>query len=308
MANGPELTEWKQVASAPLPVSRVGHTAVLLNNKVYVGGGNESIGKGSYLIRTYNVANNLWSESSISVPFCYFAIATLKNCLIIAGGHDKRGIITDKVLLLENDQLKEYVKMLTPKYEATAVSHDKFIIIIGGISDGKLLASTELLDNSTGQWHICGNLPRPHSWLKSVKIKNVLFLLGGCTYNGFLSYAVFCAELDDLIKHQLKWQSIPDTPWKLSAPACMHGKHLLAIGGGKPRGEDYACDRILASDVFMFNKVNQNWELIGHLPSARYGPVAVNLDDDSVMVMGGVNAYSPRIDNVWIGTVHEDLD
>ena len=68
----------------------------------------------------------------------------------------------------------------------------------------------------------------------------------------------------------------------------MHGEHLLAIGGDKHIEEDN--ERIHASKVFLFNKINQ--KLIGHLPSARYGPAAVNLDDNNVMVMGGV-AYAP---------------
>ena len=61
MSNGPEHIKWKEVASAPL--NCVGHTAMLLNNKVYVGGGNEYRGKGSYLIRTYNIANDTWNHS-----------------------------------------------------------------------------------------------------------------------------------------------------------------------------------------------------------------------------------------------------
>ena len=298
MSKGPEHIKWKEVASAP--VDRVGHIAVLLNNKVYVGGGNEYRGKGSYLIRTYDVANDTWNHSPICVPFCYFALATFKNYLIIAGGFDIRESITNKIFMLENNQLKDYAKLLTPKYAATAVGHNRFLIIVGGVSNEKLLGSTELFDSATGQWHVCGNLPRPHSWLKAVKIKNTLYLLGGCKHSNLDSCAAFYASLDGLAKHQLKWASIQDTPWQLSASASVHGEHLLAIGGGKHIEEDN--ERIHASEVFMFNKINQNWELIGHLPSARYGPAAVSLDDNNVMVMGGVNAYAPRTDIIWIGT------
>ena len=202
--------------------------------------------------------------------------------------------------MLENNQLKEYAKLLTPKYAATAVGHNRFLIIVGGVSNEKLLGSTELFDSATGQWHVCGDLPRPHSWLKAVKIKNTLYLLGGCKHSNLYSCAAFYASLDGLAKHQLNWASIQDTPWQLSASASVHGEHLLAIGGGKHIEEDN--ERIHASEVFMFNKINQNWELIGHLPSARYGPAAVSLDDNNVMVMGGVNAYAPRTDIIWIGT------
>ena len=190
--------------------------------------------------------------------------------------------------------------MLTPKYKATAASDEGFVIIVGGISNDKISASTELFDSATGQWHTCSSIPRPHSWLKSVKIKNTLYLLGGCIHSGESSCAVFSAKLDNLARHQLKWDSIQDTPWHFSATASVHGEHLLAIGGGKHIDEDD--DRIHASDVFMYNRANQNWELIGNLPSAKYGPVAVSLDDNNIMVMGGVNAYAPRTNTVWIGS------
>ena len=61
------------------------------------------------LIRTYYVANDSWNHSPIYVPFCYFALATFKNYLIIAGGFDVSGNIANKIFMLEDNPLKEYI-------------------------------------------------------------------------------------------------------------------------------------------------------------------------------------------------------
>ena len=68
---------------------------------------------------------------------------------------------------------------------------------------GKILSSTELFDSRNGQWYICGDLPQPHTWLQSVIVDDILYLLGEEDKDG-RSPAVFTAPMDNLSRHQLK--------------------------------------------------------------------------------------------------------
>jgi len=283
---------------APAPVKGTLHTAVLCDGKVYIGGGNETGWTPSYRIDVYTPANNSWSPSPITTTYYWFAMTTLNNQLITAGGRDRSDKVTNKIFSLDGDHLKEYTRMITPRYWATAAGHQGTLIITGGRDDQyRTLASTELFDSTNGQWYTTSNLPLPHHELQSVIIDNILYLLGGYNQDG-MSPAVFTAPLDTLSSHQLEWSSQQDTPWCHSAPVSIQGRHLLTVGGAKKTGSNYVC----TSDIHMFNKVCHNWEVIGQIPSARAGSAAVSVADDKIVVVGGYDDKIQFTNTVWIGS------
>ena len=278
-------------------MSRAGHIAVWLNGLVYVGSGYETGGRQSYIINCYDPVNNSWS-SPINTPYCLFAMTTLNNTLIIAGGQDKSNKRTNQILTMDAGQLKNYTKMIIARSRATATGHQGMLIITGGRDDkDKKLFSTELFDSSNGQWYMSNDLPKPYVWLKSVIVDNILYLLGGYNKDG-ASPAVFTAPLDTLSRHQLKWNTLQDTPWCSSAPVSVYGTHLLIVGGMKKIGDKYT----RTSDVYKLNKVSHSWEAIGHIPSARNSSAAVSTADNRVIVIGGLNDKVEYTNTVWIGS------
>ena len=287
--------KWEE--GAPAPVGRYGHTAVWLNGLVYVGGGYKT-GGASYIINCCDPANNSWS-SPISTPYCLFAMTILNDNLLIAAGRDKSYKSTNQILTMDAGQLKNYTKMITARLYATATGHQGMLIITGGQDDkGKKLSSTELFDSSNGQWYVTNDLPQPHDWLRSVIVDNILYLLGGIDKDYNNSPAVFTAPLDTLSRHQLKWNTLQDTPWCGSAPVSVYGTHLLIVGGFKEIGDEFTC----TSDVYKLNKVIHSWEAIGHIPSARRSPAAVSTADNRVIVIGGRNDKREFTNTVWIGS------
>ena len=276
-------------------MGRADHTAVWLNGLVYVGGGNET-GGASYIINCYDTVNNSWS-SPINTPYRHFAMTTLNNKLLIAGGRDKSYKKTNQILTMDAGQLKNYTKMITARSYATATGHQGMLIITGGVDDKGKLSSTELFDSSNGQWYVTNDLPQPHTSLKSVIVDNILYLLGGYNKDG-TSPAVFTAPLDTLSRHQLKWNTLQDTPWCSSAPASVYGTHLLIVGGRKMIGDKYT----RTSDVYKLNKVSHSWEAIGHIPSARSRSAVVSTADNRVIVIGGWNDEGVSTNTVWIGS------
>ena len=288
--------KWEE--GAPAPVSRHGHTAVWLNGLVYMGGGYETGWKASYIINCYDPVNNSWS-SSINTTYCGFAMTTLNNKLVTAGGRDRSDKRTTQVLILDGGQLKKYTKMITARSSATSTGHQGMLIITGGWDDKyKTLSSTELFDSNNGQWYKCSHLPQPHSWLQSVIVDNTLYLLSGTDKNSFYSTAVFTAPLDNLSTHQLKWNTHQDTPWYCPAPVSVNGAHLLIVGGYKSTGGKDT----FTSDIQKLNKVSHSWEAIGHIPSVRCESAAVSTADNRVIVIGGKNDKREATNTVWIGS------
>ena len=263
-----------------------------------MGGGTETGWKPSYIINCYDPINNSWS-SSINTTYCDFFMTTLNNKLVTTGGEDRSYKKTAQVFTLDAGQLKKYTKMITARSAATAAGHQGMLIITGGVDDNKKkLSSTELFDSNNGQWYKCSDLPQPHSWLQSVIVDNILYMLGGINKDGRYSPAVFTAPLDTLSTHQLKWNTHQDTPWCASAPVSVNGTHLLIVGGYKSTGGKDT----FTSDIHKLNKVSHSWEAIGHIPSARDVAAAVSTADNRVIVIGGLNDKGGITNTVWIGS------
>ena len=200
---------------------------------------------------------------------------------------------------MDAGQLKNYTKMITARSHATATGHQGMLIITGGKDDkGNTLSSTELFDSSNGQWYMSNDLPQPHYILQSVIVDNILYLLGGVNEDGKVSPAVFTAPLDTLSSHQLKWNTLQDTPRRASAAVSVHGTHLLIVGGGKMIGDMYTH----TSDVYKLNKVSHCWEAIGNIPSVRSSSAAVSTADNRIIVIGGSNDKGDFTNTVWIGS------
>ena len=279
----------------------VGHTAIWLNGLVYVGGGHEAGVGVSFTIYIYDPVNSSWS-APLNAPYCQFAMTTLNNNLLIAGGKDKSNRKTNQILMLTEpsdasyDQFNSYTKMTKARSSPAAVGHQGMLIIAGGKDNkNKVLSSTELFDSSNEQWYSCNSLPQPMHWMQSVIVDNSLYLLGGLNKDGDSS-AVFTASLNNLSRHQLKWSTHQDTPYCQSVPVSVHDKYLLIVGGCKMIGGCYT------SDVYMLNKVSRSWETMGKIPSVRKSSAAVSIDDHRIIVIGGENDNREVANTVWIGS------
>ena len=291
------IIKWEE--GAPAPVGGNGHSAVCLNGLVYVGGGYDTSGMGSYIINCYDPVSNSWT-SPIHTSYCFFAITALNDNLLIAGGQDKGYTRTNQIVIVHDGQLKLYTKMATAISSATAAGHQGMLIITGGWdNEGKILSSTQLYDSNNGQWYTCSDLPQPHHSLRSVIVDNILYLLGGINDVHKPSLAVFATLLDNLSKHQLKWSTHQGTPWYRTTPVIVNSAHLLIVGGSKKIG---ANDYQSVSDVHVLNKVSHKWKCVESIPLERSSPAAISIADNKIVVIGGRDNNREATNTVWIGS------
>ena len=288
----PVNVKWKKGDPGSGSVGHSDHTAVWLNGLVYVGGGYVA-GTTTKYINCYDPVKDSWGPS-IFTFYSYFALTTLNNKLVTAGGQSvKYSKRTKEILTVDTDQLKShsYTNMMEARSHATAIGYQGKLIITGGQDDyGRSLFSTELFDSKSDppEWHKSNDLPRPLSQLRSVIIDNTLYLLGGVDKDGDYSTTVYAASLDTLSTLLLEWKEHSFTPCVHGAPVIVNGTHLLIIGGYKYKGGGKSgC----TSDIHKFNKVTNRWEAIGCVPDdlARQGAAAVSTADNTVIVMGGLD-------------------
>ena len=294
--SGKVKMKWEK--AAPTPVGRYGHSAVILNGLVYVGSGVETGGNVSFVIDVYNPNEDKWG-TPIDAPRCGFGMTALNNKLVIVGGKNKKGDTSKTVRSLEkSNQWEEVTSMPTARYNCTAVGYNAMLLVIGGMSsDDVALATVELFDTKKDRWYTCDDLPKPHSFLQPLVVKNTLYLLGG--HHQEPSPAVFTAPLNTTARHRLRcnYYKTP-TPFVGSAAAVIAGKFVITIGGEvKIRTDISEC-----SEVCALNVSSGTWEAIGQLPAGRCVAAATSLTDDLVILIGGRTYKEQHSKTVLVGS------
>ena len=294
--SGPVNIKWEE--GAPLPVAMAGLTAVLFNGAIYVGGGVCNDGANfDHKISIYHPDTNKWDDAIVT-PHVYFGMTVLLDKLIIVGGKSRiTREATNKLLVLEHGQWKDYTQMPTPRRSAAVASYQAMMIVMGGnITKYSILKITELLDSTTGQWFTCDDLPQPLSLLQSVIVDDTLYILGGETTDNIkASKAVYTAPLDALSSHQLKWRQLADTPWDLVAAVSLNNKYLLAVGGAAVHDTVCVLKKEKGSMI-----TSTSWVSIGSLPTVHGLSSAVSLANQ-IIVIGGMNLQACSIKTVTIG-------
>jgi len=287
--SGPVSIKWEE--GAPAPVAWYFHTAVLYNGVIYVGGGSTKDNDGKtqhpHTLDMYHTVTNTWD--TIDTPHKRFTVTMLTGKVVIVGGITTRGAkVTNKVLVLESGQWKDYTEMPTARYLVTAVSHQSIMIVMGGDDDDdNILNTVELFNDTTGQWFKCDDLPQPLSCSQSAIVGDTVFVLGGSTKDYEPSTAVYAAPLDTSSSHQLKWQHLVDTPHTSLAAVGLNNKYLLAVGN---------------NDIYILNSTATTWMTIGTLPVDTI-VAAVVCDEQSQLVMiGGFDSDFRSTNNLWIGS------
>jgi len=299
--------QWKRCAD--VPVGMYSAQAVVMGEKVYVGGG-RNVDK--YRIFQYTTTREEWSHFPHTV--CYFAMAQFTGNLITVGG----GIpdsATSKVYRFkeESQEWEEFIKpMPTARSLLSVTTTQSTIIAIGGttdIRDGKFVLCTtvEVYSSETSQWYTADPLPAPYYWMSSVTIADTCYLLGGTDANGNHVPTVLYASLTSLIQkatsptHQSGrstsvWKTLPDTPLKLSTAASLSG-NLLAMGGHDTKTTFPA--------INIFLSLSNSWVRImtGDLPQPRKWCTAVQLSSNTMIVIGGADNQNSITKTVFIGTV-----
>ena len=300
LLSGPVNINWEE--GAPAPVATVGHTAVLYNGAIYVGGGvnddDDDDDDDGYRTNIYHPDTNKW-DNPIYSPNACFAMTVLMDKLIIVGGIVRGSReVTNRLLTLRGGQWEYYSQMPTARAAASAVSHQSMMIVMGGLDDDKhTLSTTELLDSTTGQWFKCNDLPQPLGYLQSVIVGGLLYALGGVQANNEHSKAVYAAPLHALSNHQLQWQQLADTLWRCSTAVSVNNKYLLAVGGYA--GNDTLC--VLKIEKAGSVITSTLWESIETLPILHHCTSAVSLGNQIIVIGGGDRKGLPH-KTVTIGT------
>ena len=152
--------------------------AVVMGEKVYVGGGAPDKYEGTFRVFQYNTTRDEWSR----LPphhVCFFAMTQFTGKLITVGGTTGSSSgVTGKVYRFreESQEWVKFLKPMTTTRTSLAVATTQSTIIASGgatdVGDGKPVVCTtvEVYSSETSQWYTADPLPAPYYRMHSVTI------------------------------------------------------------------------------------------------------------------------------------------
>ena len=264
--------------------------AVVLQRKVYIGGGYAINDSEMCTVQVYDIENDEWS--CLPRYHCYcFAMTILHSRLTLVGGVDTSTTkATNQLAVFDTtsqDWTYPYPPMPTPRHRPAVSTYNIWLLVAGGAAaEHHALATVELLNTSTNQWLTASPLPTPCSYLMSTIMDENCYIVVN-------SREVFCVSLPNIVsqtvdqstasKSPTLWRRLPDTPLENSTAIVLRGS-LLTVGG---------CDNAIRSaDIHLYQPESKKWIKVGDLPNTRHFCSCVVLPSGELLVAGGSESSS----------------
>ena len=288
--------QWKRCAAMPVKTSRI--QAVAIGDEVYVGGGKTLL--------KYNHFKDEW----IRLPdhrVVFFGLCQFQGELLSVGGLPKKPTNVYCYSTADKKWVESLKPMPTIRAYPTLLTTASAIIACGGYQTRGVLSSVEVYSSTTSQWHSADPLPQPCYLMPSVTISGCGFLLGGVDDNMKATKLVFFVDMATLIDRATSstthhdttstWKTLPDTPLVASTAAILSGG-LLAVGGRD-------ASNTIQSTVHVFIPSTNSWVKLpsGDLPAENSSAATVQLSNNRVMVMGGVDKEHEETNTCYICSV-----
>ncbi len=274
--------------------------AVVLDGKVYVGGGYTDIGDDEFIIQVYAPENDEWSLLPIC-PVRWFALAILNQQLIVVGGYAHKCV--QSVVMVWDHTSKSWTRpfpnLPTARRSPSAVGYQQFLVVAGGHC-GSYLTAVEVLNSSTKQWYTTTPLPAC-SDPTPVVVGDTLHLLGGWSGTTSPNNRMLSIYLPALISFATSTPQPPPPVWEATetnftfSAAVSRNNYLLAVGGKDERNRR-------SSSIHLYSSLNKQWTKVGDLPVVLSECSSAVLSSGQLVVLGGVGNDGRRCGDIYFGT------
>ena len=299
------------------PIHMTSHPqAVVLDDKVYLGGGYAMPEDHAATVLVYDSQGKTWSTPFPRCPTKYFGLSHINDKLAVVAGTEyssrtKTGYVYTWDLRAEQPQTKwerlECTSMLNYRSLVSVVSYGKWLIAVGGEGrDGRLIDAVERLDTEAEpnkcHWSTCAKLSTKSVQLSLSIVDGKLFAF--CVSDKvptssvlMPSSAVFWASLDQLLKSSKDtpqaevWHEVKCLPIKSSTALSFKGS-LYALGGIEKNSFSK-----VSNCVYKYNHnangdetPNAVWKKVCELPYAIFQCATVQLGDE-IFLYGKSNEH-----------------
>ena len=279
------LASFDWAECTPLPVHMRNPNCVLLQDKIYVGGGITRYGESNFSLFISSTDLNLWSQ--VTTPTRYYGLSTYLSQVVLVGGKERdTDMVTNKLWTLKGGMnwQPSLPPMPTSRYLSSALNtgSPECLVVSGGVVRSNALNIVEILKDN--EWSSVQPLPKTCHCLKSILNKRRLYLMGGYEQG----YSVFHCKLESLlnenytreISHSIGLWSELKIHLEHSSPLSF-ANQLISTGGY--RGA-------FSSEICAYSPHTLSWLHVGNLPIELSMTATIVLPTGELVVLGGFSS------------------
>ena len=261
-----------------MPFEMADLLSVVVQGKVYVGGGSDGIvdGENNYIVMEYDVSSGKWDKLP-RYETKQFAMTAINNQLVLVGGKsDELGY--SRSLGAWRAESKEWIHLFpdmpTARNAPSAVTYKEWLVVVGGTDSTKrCLSSIDVMNIDNKQWYGqygASIAPAVFSF-KTAIVGDLCYFMGGQdeqTHTDMVHSVSLPALISEIhLKNSRKkdeqiWKRISGLGLHCSTPLFVGGS-LLALGGWDKK------DRKDVTAIHCYRPKTGEWEKVGNLPSPR---------------------------------------
>lgn len=268
-------------------------TVPLADGRVFVYGGQ---GDGGYFsdAEIYDPVTGQFTAagSTTTVRYVVTAVLLADGKVLLAGGFNRETgpLSSAEIFDPATGQFTPTGSLSRPRIQVNAavLLHDGRVLIAGGNNeeDGQL-ASAELYDPATGTFSLTGPMPEPRDSHDAILLQDGRVLVVGGDFgiedNGFPHYLAQ-ALLYDPASGQFAPTGSLAHPRDFPATAVLPDGRVLVAGGSHLAGNP---GTVTVAEAELYDPATGTFEDAGSMRVPRDEPVAANLQDGSVLLVGG---------------------
>ncbi len=280
--------------------------AIVINEKVYYGGGLCEINEHEFCVQCYELISNTWSLLP-KAAVRRFGMGIINGRLVLVGGTRENFQQMSTVRILRENS-KSWTRSATipsmsiARSRPAVVSLATHLVVAGGTLQSETpIKAVEIYDIATSQWSTTHQLPYGCWDLQGTVCNNRIYFIGGYNTEYRLN-RVLSAKLDDLISTSTfsrdpqnedkspnstqVWTENQNTPSYRPSAVTM-GSIMLAAGGT----DTADLLQILPAQKLHAYSVSMNsWIPIGDLPATVAFSAFVPISQTEFLMMGGRDA------------------
>ena len=283
-----------------LPVAMRLAKATVINDTLYIGGGECTATNDEYFMFSYKLIDDQWMRLPL-LPQCYGVPTNINNELCYTGGRDySTSDPTNKVITLQHDHwVTQYASMITARVGNAVVTYQHYTIVAGGDDeDGSTLDTIEVFNCNNNQWTILStHLPQPMRVINATTCNQSFIIAGYTGADDRANNGTFIISMDSLVgadqqsltsstsEDDNKWSELCHTPYWHTAIVPNTSPPVI-IGGDDNQGK-------AVNNISLYDDSSNSWRIVSSLPisCARATVATIN---DVIIVAGGCTDGSTR--------------